>query len=105
MNKFVNEFDNIKKEKEDIEKSIEKNNYKKGDNENIQFKIDYIQVQKKAENKKYVELLLKFRNNEKKKKEIQSKIKIYEKELKKYNKKIDVLDKMQRVFNQYMEEE
>ena len=105
MNKFVNEFDNIKKEKEDIEKSIEKNNYKKGDNENIQFKIDYIQVQKKAENKKYVELLLKFRNNEKKKKEIKSKIKIYEKELKKYNKKIDVLDKMQRVFNQYMEEE
>ena len=105
MNKFVNEFDNIKKEKEDIEKSIEKNNYKKGDNGNIQFKIDYIQVQKKAENKKYVELLLKFRNNEKKKKEIQSKIKIYEKELKKYNKKIDVLDKMQRVFNQYMEEE
>ena len=105
MNRYINEFDNIKKEKEDIEKSIEKNNYKKGDNGNIQFKIDYIQVQKKAENKKYVELLLKFRNNEKKKKEIQYKIKIYEKELKKYNKKIDVLDKMQRVFNQYMEEE
>ena len=105
MNKFVNEFDNIKKEKEDIEKSIEKNNYKKDDNGNIQFKIDYIQVQKKAENKKYIELLLKFRNNEKKKKEMQSKIKTYENELKNYNKKIDVLDKMQRVFNQYMEEE
>ena len=105
MNKFVNEFDNIKKEKEDIQKSFEKNNSKKDEKGKIQFKIDYIQVQKKAESKKYIELLLKYRNNEKKKKEIQSKIKIYEKEIKNYNKKIDVLDKMQRVFNQYMEEE
>ena len=105
MNKFVNEFNNIKKEKDDIQKSFEKNNSKKDEKGKIQFKIDYIQVQKKAESKKYIELLLKYRNNEKKKKEIQSKIKIYEKEIKNYNKKIDVLDKMQRVFNQYMEEE
>ena len=105
MNKFVNEFDNIKKEKEDIQKSFEKNNSKKDEKGKIQFKIDYIKKKKKAESKKYIELLLKYRNNEKKKKEMQSKIKIYEKEIKNYNKKIDVLDKMQRVFNQYMEEE
>ena len=101
MNRYINEFDNIKKEKEGIQKSFEKNNDTKDNNGKMQFKIDYIEVKKKEENKKYIELLLKFRNNEKKKKDLQAKIKMYEKELKKYNKKIDVIEKMKRVFMRY----
>ena len=101
MNRYINEFDNIKKEKEGIQKSFEKNNDTKDNNGKMQFKIDYIEVKKKEENKKYIELLLKFRNNEKKKKDLQAKIKMYEKELKKYNTKIDVIEKMKRVFMRY----
>ena len=104
MDKYVNEFDNIKKEREEIQKSLDKNNSKKDNYGDIQFKLDYIELKKKEESKRYIQLLLKYRNNEKKKKEMQSKIKIYEQELKKYNKKIDVMEKMQKMFFRYKEE-
>ena len=97
-------IDNIKKEREEIQKSLEKNNSKKDNYGDIQFKLDYIELKKKEESKRYIQLLLKYRNNEKRKKEMHSQIKIYEQELKKYNKKIDVMEKMQKMFFRYKEE-
>ena len=86
MNRYLDEFESRKKAKEEVENLFEEHNNIKDIKQQIQFKIDYVEVKIKEEEKKYIELLLKFRNNNKKKNELKNMIKNCEREIKGYNK-------------------
>ena len=98
MNRYLDEFESRKKAKEEIENLFEEHNNIKDIKQQIQFKIDYVEVKIKEEEKKYIELLLKFRNNNKKKNELKNMIKNCEREIKSYNKKIKREEKMQKMY-------
>ena len=98
MNKYLDEFESRKKQKEEIKNKFEENNSIKDLKQQIQYKIDYVDVKLKEEKKKFIELLLKFRNNNKKKNELNDMIKNCEREIKKFNIKIKREEKMQKLY-------
>ena len=98
MNKYLEEFESKKKQKEEIKNKFEEHNNIKGQKEQIQIKIDYIEIKLKEEEKKHIKLLLKFRNNNKLLKELKTEIKKYEENIKKCNKKIEVKEKVKKLY-------
>ena len=99
MNRYIDEFDNLKKEKEEIQKTFENNNnITKDKNDLKQFHIEFIEIKKKEEEKRYIQLLSRFKKNNKKKNDLELQIKKYENEIKKYNKIIQRKEKMKKVF-------
>ena len=105
MNRYIDEFDNLKKERCEIQKTFENNNIAKDNNELIQFKIEYIEIKKKEGEKRYIQLISRFKKNNKKKKDLELQIKNYENEIKKYNKIIQRNDKMKKVFISHQNEQ
>ena len=97
INRYIDLYESRRKEKEEIKNKYEENNSIKDEKQQIQLKIDFIDVKLKEEEKRHLELLLKFRNNNRKKEEIKLKIKNYEEEIKKYKKFIERKDKMNRI--------
>ena len=98
MNKYLDEFESRKKQKEEIKNKFEENNSIKDLKQQIQYKIDYVDIKLKEEKKKFIELLLKFRNNNKKINELNDTIKNCEREIKKFNIKIKREEKMQKLY-------
>lgn len=98
MNRYINEFESRKKQKEEIENKFEEHNNIKDKKQQIQFRIDYIGIKIKEEEKKHLELLLKFRNNNRIKKELKNKLEKYEKEIKNLNKNIERHEKLRKIF-------
>lgn len=104
MNRYIDEFDNLKKEKYEIQKTFQNNNIAKDNNELIHFKIEYIGIKKKEMEKRYIQLITTFKKNNKKKNDLELQIKKYENEIKKYNKIIQRNEKMKKVFISHQNE-
>jgi hypothetical protein len=99
MNKYLEEFESKKKEKEEIKNKFEDHNIIKEQKQQIQLKIDYIEIKLKEEEKKHLELLIKFRNNNKLKNELKLAIKKYTKNIKDTNKLIARKEKMHKIYS------
>ena len=99
MNKYLEEFESKKKEKEEIKNKFEDHNIIKEQKQQIQLKIDYIEIKLKEEEKKHLELLIKFRNNNKLKNELKLAIKKYAKNIKDTNKLIARKEKMHKIYS------
>lgn len=99
MNKYLEEFESKKKETEEIKNKFEDHNIIKEQKQQIQLKIDYIEIKLKEEEKKHLELLIKFRNNNKLKNELKLAIKKYAKNIKDTNKLIARKEKMHKIYS------
>ena len=99
MNKYLEEFESKKKETEEIKNKFEDHNVIKEQKQQIQLKIDYIEIKLKEEEKKHLELLIKFRNNNKLKNELKLAIKKYAKNIKDTNKLIARKEKMHKIYS------
>jgi hypothetical protein len=93
MIKYLEEFESKKKKNEEIENIFESKKKEKGQTGQIKIKLDYIEVKKKEEDKKHIDLSLKFKTNNKKINELKNEIKKYKEELKKYDKIIKFKEK------------
>ena len=93
MTKYLEEFESKKKKNEEIENIFESQKKEKGQTGQIKIKLDYIKVKKKEEDKKHIDLSLKFKTNNKKINELKNEIKKYKEELKKYDKIIKFKEK------------
>ena len=93
MIKYLEEFESKKKKNEEIENIFESQKKEKGQTGQIKIKLDYIEVKKKEEDKKHIDLSLKFKTNNKKINELKNEIKKYKEELKKYDKIIKFKEK------------
>ena len=93
MTKYLEEFESKKKKNEEIENIFESQKKEKGQTGQIKIKLDYIEVKKKEEDKKHIDLSLKFKTNNKKINELKNEIKKYKAEFKKYGKIIKFKEK------------
>lgn len=98
MNKYIDEYESRKKEKEEIKNKFGEHKKIKNEKQQFFFKIDYIDVKLKEVERKHLDLIVKFRNNNRIKNELNEKIKIYEKEMKKYNKMIERKEKLKKIY-------
>lgn len=98
MNKYIDEYESRKKEKEEIKNKFGEHKKIKSERQQFFFKIDYIDVKLKEVERKHLDLIVKFRNNNRIKNELNEKIKIYEKEMKKYNKMIERKEKLKKIY-------
>ena len=99
MNKYLEEFESKKRETEEIKNKFEEHNIIKDQKQQIQLKIDYVEIKLKEEEKKHLELLVKFRNNNKMLQDLKVSIKKYEKKIKDTNKIIAREEKMHKIYS------
>ena len=95
----MNKYESKKNENEEIKNKLTENIAIKNDNRvQKDLKLDYIDIKVKEEEKIHVQLLLKFRANNKKIKEFMDKVKEKKKELDKYDKILKRQEKINKIY-------